>query len=317
MRASSWSALLIGIATACTAPPVAPVEPATRAQLAFAVSDQADALQLPVAERVPGVRAESFEEYAAYGPRGAGVHPAHIDVVFVGDIAAQADEAFGAALAFAELFLRARIRLTRPAPLPQATGYRSTRSASTDAEIRLYATTWFLDTLLPSRALEEGRASDGVGGAALTTVPLVGEPAGRRTFGEADRAAGSAVCSLDRLHEPWTTSGELEDDESRRLTELRAMKLVVHEIAHVFGLLHCTEFRCVVNAVGTVRDLDARPLHLCPGCLRKLQWNRGFDVLARWRQLERFLRDLGHTEEARWFRRRVRRVQRSGESPPR
>jgi hypothetical protein len=52
-------------------------------------------------------------------------------------------------------------------------------------------------------------------------------------------------------------------------------------------------------------ESDRRPLHLCPVCLRKLQWNIGFDVLKRYTELERANRAAGFLDEADWLSRRI------------
>ena len=55
-----------------------------------------------------------------------------------------------------------------------------------------------------------------------------------------------------------------------------------------------------------VTESDRRPLHLCPVCLRKLQWSIGFDVLERYNALERVNRAAGFIDEADWLSRRIK-----------
>jgi len=56
----------------------------------------------------------------------------------------------------------------------------------------------------------------------------------------------------------------------------------------MFGLTHCTFFNCLMNGSNHLAESDRRPLHVCPVCLRKLQWSIGLDVLARYTALEAF-----------------------------
>jgi archaemetzincin len=51
-------------------------------------------------------------------------------------------------------------------------------------------------------------------------------------------------------------------------------------------------------------------LHLCPVCLRKLQWSIGFDVLKRYSALEGIYRANGFTDEVDWSMRRLKSLQR-------
>ena len=53
-------------------------------------------------------------------------------------------------------------------------------------------------------------------------------------------------------------------------------------------------------------ESDRRPLHLCPVCLRKLRWSIGFDVLERYRALERVTRADGFGDEADWLSHEIR-----------
>ena len=43
-----------------------------------------------------------------------------------------------------------------------------------------------------------------------------------------------------------------------------------------------------MNGSNHLEEADARPLHLCPVHLRKLQWSIGFDATARYRHLVEF-----------------------------
>ena len=78
----------------------------------------------------------------------------------------------------------------------------------------------------------------------------------------------------------------------------RACKVFAHEVGHVFGLPHCVEFRCAMNGSNSLPESDARPMHLCPVCLKKLEWNLGFDRLERYRALHGFYRSHGMRKEA-------------------
>ena len=78
----------------------------------------------------------------------------------------------------------------------------------------------------------------------------------------------------------------------------RACKVFAHEVGHVFGLPHCVEYRCAMNGSNSLPESDARPMHLCPVCLKKLEWNLGFDGVERYRRLEVFYRSRGMEKEA-------------------
>jgi archaemetzincin len=76
----------------------------------------------------------------------------------------------------------------------------------------------------------------------------------------------------------------------------------------MFGLAHCTYFNCLMNGSNHLVESDRRPLHLCPVCLRKLQWSIDFDLLKRYTELEQVDRAVGFTDEADWLSRRIKAV---------
>jgi len=129
---------------------------------------------------------------------------------------------------------------------------------------------------------------------ALTDVDLYAEDSGpkRLLFGQGHYFNRSAAASLYQL-----TTSETE------LLHHRAFKLVAHELLHTFAMRHCSKFRCLMNSSMSVSSSDARPLHLCPDCLEKLQYAVGFDPLQRYRDLERAA-SAALSEDELWFSKR-------------
>lgn len=77
---------------------------------------------------------------------------------------------------------------------------------------------------------------------------------------------------------------------------VRIFKLLTHEICHVIGLPHCSAHKCLMNGTMSLSDVDNAPLTLCGPCLKKLQWNIGFDMLERYRNISNALSTLNITE---------------------
>ena len=82
-------------------------------------------------------------------------------------------------------------------------------------------------------------------------------------FGEAQVGGRAAVVSTARLGEPG-----LRDD---RIVLERLSKESVHEMGHVFGLLHCETPGCVMGRSASVRDVDGKRGELCPACRGRLR----------------------------------------------
>lgn len=79
----------------------------------------------------------------------------------------------------------------------------------------------------------------------------------------------------------------------------------MHETAHMFSLMHCVHFQCVVAGSNHQEEADRAPLHPCPVCLRKLHHAIGFDPEVREVTLANVLRKHGIADEAAWAERRA------------
>ena len=61
-----------------------------------------------------------------------------------------------------------------------------------------------------------------------------------------------------------------------------------------------------MNGSNHIDESDRRPMHLCPVCLRNLQFSVRFDVLQRYEKPADFYEAVGFADEARWTRNRLR-----------
>lgn len=131
---------------------------------------------------------------------------------------------------------------------------------------------------------------------ALTTTDLYPEPAWNYVFGQASFFDRTGVFSFARYDPAF--DGSKRDASTPLLVLRRALKVMTHEIGHMFGLEHCVRARCLMNGVNHLGEADATPMDVCPVCLAKLHHAIRFDVLARERALEAWRRSHGLVEEA-------------------
>ena len=78
-------------------------------------------------------------------------------------------------------------------------------------------------------------------------------------FGEAQLKGIGAVVSAHRLHNRFYGL-----PENRELTTDRLLKEAVHELGHTFGLIHCLQANCVMNASTYVENIDQKSAEFCP-----------------------------------------------------
>ena len=179
---------------------------------------------------------------------------------------------------------------------------RETNTSRVSDAVRQFHTAFFLRTLLPPRVPDDA--------VCLVAVTLADLYPGRNwnfVFGQASLRERVGVYSIARFFAAFWD--EEETGETRRQALRRSFKLVVHEVGHTFGLVHCIEYECNMNGSNSLEESDVRPLRLCPPCLKKLQWNRGFDVVARYRGLLVFYERNALDEEAAWTRKRIAAIQ--------
>ncbi len=138
---------------------------------------------------------------------------------------------------------------------------------------------------------------------AITMDDLYPEPSWNFVFGQASLSERVGVYSFARYDPAFY--GEKRGKDYEKVLLRRSCKVLVHETGHMFGLKHCIYFKCVLNGSNHLEESDARPLHLCPVCLRKLQHSIKFDVVSRYANLFRFYQGSGFDDEAQWVANRL------------
>lgn len=142
--------------------------------------------------------------------------------------------------------------------------------------------------------LAAGLRSDSALTCAVTLCAL--SSAGKRTVGASDWSRRVGVFSL---------ATQLEEPLCAEVME-RSSKFLLHQMTHMFGLLHCCYYRCLMNGAAHQDEADGRPPYLCGVCLKKLQLVTGFDPLMRYMHLARFWAWAGSPQIALWYETRVR-----------
>jgi archaemetzincin len=144
--------------------------------------------------------------------------------------------------------------------------------------------------------------ADGYAVLGITMEDLYPDPSWNFVFGQASLRERVGVYSFARYDPRFYNEGV---KDSGHLLLRRSCKVLAHEMTHMFGVQHCIYFHCLMNGSNHLTESDARPMHLCPVDLRKLQESIGFDVVARYRRLLDFHLNAGFREDAAWLTRRI------------
>lgn len=84
-------------------------------------------------------------------------------------------------------------------------------------------------------------------------------------FGQAALNGNIGVASLYRLRNEQY--GMKKDDA---LLLERFQKVIIHELGHMFGLVHCHFPTCVMRSSTYVEDIDQKSQHLCSKCRNEI-----------------------------------------------
>ncbi|MGJ8657871.1 MAG: archaemetzincin [Akkermansiaceae bacterium] len=131
----------------------------------------------------------------------------------------------------------------------------------------------------------------------VTMTDLYPDPEWNFVFGMASLQQRVGVFSFARYR---------DQDESTVLR--RAAKVLTHETGHMFGIKHCVYYQCNMNGANHLREMDSTPMHLCPVCLRKMQYAVKFDTIERYQKLHDFYVKYELGKEARWVKRRMGKI---------
>ena len=130
--------------------------------------------------------------------------------------------------------------------------------------------------------LREKLPNDAIALMAITELDLYPNPSWNFVFGLASYKNKVGVTSLFRLCDHELNSSNYTSGLSR------VIKILSHEIGHMFSLHHCTNAVCLMNGSNSLRETDNTPNRLCSECTGKIIWNLKMDTKERLIKLQEF-----------------------------
>lgn len=118
----------------------------------------------------------------------------------------------------------------------------------------------YLSAALLRQMCADFSPSDGSKLVGITDVDLFA-PVLTFVFGEAQLGGTCAILSTFRLRNKFYGI-----PESAAVLEERVVKEAVHEVGHLFGLIHCRTFDCVMRSSTYVEEIDLKSVNVCKEC---------------------------------------------------
>ena len=189
---------------------------------------------------------------------------------------------------YAAIFFQAKIRVQKTIDPSRAPDIRITSRQHPGPDDLQFLST---DVL---KWLEQEMPKDAYARIAVTMTDLYPDPSWNFVFGQASTVNRVGVYSFARYGNPG-------DAQFLR----RCLRVLAHETGHLFAIMHCVHYQCLMNGSNHLGESDATPLPLCPVCLRKLHAANAFDIRKRYEKLEEFFKGKRFDEEADWIKRRL------------
>lgn len=171
-----------------------------------------------------------------------------------------------------------------------------------------YETGGFYDQLSKTRDKRDRRRE--ILTVAVTMADLYPNDQWNFVYGQANPVDGLGVYSFARLDPLFEESAETLkntplSDQHRVLILRRCVKILLHELGHLFGLSHCIYYLCLMNGANHEREMDQQTLYVCPVCLRKLYSTLNFNVRSVYQSFLELCEEYHLNEEAVWYRKRL------------
>lgn len=182
--------------------------------------------------------------------------------------------------------------------------------------IRQYRTDGFFDYLSQTRHKRNQRQE--LVCVAVTMADIYLDEIEDWVYGLARSLDAFAVYSFARLDALYPASSQILlssalTDEHRVIMIRRCVKILLHELNHLFGLKHCIYYTCLMNGANNEAEMDRQPLYLCPVCLRKLYSTFQFSIRDLYENFANICGKYRLEEERMWYLKRLDCIQDSNE----
>lgn len=266
---------------------------------AFAPSAQFDPISMPSAGDWLAEHKEdgqTFDDYVASAPNKPDDDRGVIYIVPVGPLSAPGNPSVATLTDYVSRFYQLPVKALPAIAVGRVSTYRRINAGTGKPQLLAGEIMRLLKQRLPQ---------DAYCLIAVTATDLYPRASWNFVFGQASLSERVGVFSFARYHPSFFGGKPHTDAASQRRVLLRSLKVMVHEIGHMFGMHHCTHYSCVMDGSNSMAESDRKPAHLCPVGLHKLYFAHRFDPKKRYRQLAAFYHRVGLARQAAWAQERA------------
>jgi archaemetzincin len=231
---------------------------------------------------------QTFEEYLVCNPTLPTKERHTIYIQPIGNFTATQKRVMQLTDEYMKAFFNLPVKLNEIQPLGNVPA-KLKRKNPYEGQLQI-RTSYFLDSVLPKMLPDDAAAL-----ICFTNEDLYPNDTMNYVFGQAMLQGRVGVWSLKRFGNPDASVKDYN------FFLQRTLKVAMHETGHMFSMLHCTKYDCVMSGSNHLEETDRHPIDVCPECMAKIALAMDYEPTIRYQNLSKFWEEQNFKELSQEF----------------